>query len=146
MKELIKVKKRTLLLLISVLWLIAGVNILKIGITLLMAQHDYLALKLLGSLVIFFLFLRFVFLRTFRKHAERIENIPGHSHYPYQVMDVKGFLIMLFMILLGICSRTFHWFSDTFIEVFYPGLASALIVGGCLFLIRALRTKSISEE
>lgn len=146
MKELIKVKKRTLLLLISILWLIAGVNIFKIGITLLMNEYDHLALKILGSLIIFSLFLRFVFLRTFRKHAERIESIPGHRHYPYEILDIKGFLVMLFMILLGICGRAFHWFSEAFIEVFYPGLASALIVGGCLFLIRALRTKTISEE
>ena len=86
-----RVSRRTLLLIAGLVWIIAGANILRIGI------------------ITFF--------------------------------DVKGWLIMGFMITLGILVRKLHLLPTSFIAVFYTGLSSALILTGILFLVLWQKTK-----
>ena len=65
-----KIKKQYLLLLASIVWTLAGVNILKIGIE---AYAAYLGLlNFLMTATVFSLFLVFVFLKLVRKHTGRI--------------------------------------------------------------------------
>ncbi len=48
--------------------------------------------------------------------------------------DVKSWIIMIFIISLGITIRSFHLLPDSFISVFYTGLSIALILTGILFI------------
>lgn len=53
---------------------------------------------------------------------------------PFSFFDVKGWIVMVFMITFGITMRSFHILPDAFISVFYTGLSLALMFTGVLFI------------
>lgn len=127
------VSNHTLLLIAGIVWTVAGANILRIGIiTWLTDSKDWL-FKVGEATAIFLLFFIFIFRRLFNKHSERIKA-KGNKSCPFSFFDLKGWIIMCFMIALGITIRTFHLLPNSFISVFYTGLSTALIITGILFL------------
>lgn len=53
----------------------------------------------------------------------------------FSFFDVQGWIVMAFMITIGILSRLFHLLPESFIAVFYTGLSLALIGTGIRFII-----------
>ena len=53
----------------------------------------------------------------------------------FSFFDVKGWLVMAFMIALGITIRTAHLLPENFIAVFYTGLSLALMATGGRFIL-----------
>ncbi|WP_312373111.1 hypothetical protein [Lachnoclostridium sp.] len=126
-----KIKKRNLLLLASVVWLLAGFNILRIGI---ISYKDNLTIiNLFISIVIFILFWFMVFGKLVRKHTYRIINYNEEKQFFLKFFDIKSFFIMAFMISFGIGIRLSNIFPDLYIAVFYSGLGAALFLAGILF-------------
>lgn len=78
--------------------------------------------------------LLFVFKRLYYKHTKRIGEKKKEKNCPFSFFDVKGWIIMVFMITFGITMRSFHILPDAFISVFYTGLSLALIFTGVLFI------------
>lgn len=70
----------------------------------------------------------------FVKHAVRI-TLKDDDNHPLAFFDAKGWIIMVFMIAMGITIRTFHLLPDWFIAFFYTGLSVALVATGVLFLL-----------
>lgn len=125
------VKKLTLLLLASVVWIIAGFNVLKIGIE---TYANYLSvINFLLSILVFLLFWFMVFHKLTLKHTERISNYTEDRQFIFNFFDLKSFLIMAVMITGGLIIRKFNLLPDRFIAVFYTGLGSALFLAGVLF-------------
>ena len=114
-------------------WVVAGANVLRIGIRYWMANPDYFLFKLSEMLVIFFVFLGFIFHNLFRKHSVRIIHKPEKNPV-FSFFDGKSWLVVGVMISLGVCVRLFQLLPGSFIAVFYTGLALALIITGCRFL------------
>lgn len=127
-----RVNKQKLLFIAGCVWIIAGVNILRIGILTWMHDAHYSVLKIGEAVIVFLLFLNFVFLRLFRKHSHRISQ-KGEKNCPFSFFDAKGWIVMIFMITLGVGIRHSGLLPDSFISVFYTGLSSALIITGILF-------------
>lgn len=127
------VNRNVLLITAGIVWIVAGVNILRIGIITWLDQSDHWLFKVCEASVVFLLFFVFVFKKLYDKHTQRIEN-KKDSNCPFAFFDVKGWIIMTFMITLGITVRKFHLLPDSFISVFYTGLSLALIFTGVLFL------------
>lgn len=127
------VNRNVLLITAGIVWIVAGVNILRIGIVTWLDQSDHWLFKVCEASVVFLLFFVFVFKKLYDKHTQRIEN-KKDSNCPFAFFDVKGWIIMTFMITLGITVRKFHLLPDSFISVFYTGLSLALIFTGVLFL------------
>lgn len=126
-----KVKKENLLLLASIVWAIAGFNVLRIGIT---AYKGKLSLvNLLFSLLIFTVFQLMVFGKLVRKHTNRIIHYQEERQFFLKFFDLKSFFIMAFMITLGIALRVSDICPDLFIAVFYTGLGASLFIAGLLF-------------
>lgn len=65
-----KVGKRVLLLTAGCVWILAGVNILRIGIITWLSDAHYWLFKVGEAIVIFLLFFNFVFRKLFYKHTE----------------------------------------------------------------------------
>lgn len=127
------VNRQTLLLTAGIVWLVAGANILRIGLmTWFDSPRDFL-FKVGEATVVFLLFFLFVFKKLYDKHTRRIEQKTDKS-CPFSFFDVKGWIIMTFMIALGITVREFHLLPNRFISVFYTGLSLALMFTGLLFL------------
>ena len=126
-----KIKKRNLLLLAAIVWMIAGFNILRIGIETYVAYKS--VINFILSLLIFLFFWFMIFYKLTVKHTDRIQNYQEERQFFLNFFDLKSFLIMAFMITFGITIRTFHLLPDRFIAVFYTGLGAALFLAGITF-------------
>lgn len=130
------VKKRTLLFLAALVWLAAGVNIMRIGV---IAYSGHLTLlAAAGSVVVFVLFWR-MFRGLVGKHTGRIHDFAEERQFFWRFFDARSFAIMAVMMTSGISIRALHLAPDTFIAVFYTGLGTALALAGLAFACRWLR-------
>ena len=111
-----KVKKRTLLLLASIVWLIAGFNIIRIGI--LSYTGQVTVVNILLSALVFAVFWSMVFYKLVIRHTDRIQNYEDELQFFWHFFDKKSFS---------------HFAPDVFIAVFYSGLGMALFLAGVLF-------------
>ena len=131
-----KIKKQNLLLLASLVWMIAGFNVLRIGIE---TYAEYqTVINYIVTIIVFLLFWFMVFYKLTNKHTIEKQLF-------YKFFDLKSFLIMAFMISFGIIIRSFHLLPERFIAVFYTGLGAALFMAGVLFgrnYIQAYRKKA----
>ena len=99
---MLKVKKSTLLLVAGLVWLAAGVNILRIGVQAMLSC--FRVWLLVGAVVIligFFL----MFFKIVKKHTKRIMGYPEEKKSIFYFFDLKGYLLMAFMMGLGIALR-----------------------------------------
>lgn len=128
------VNKQFLLITAGLVWIIAGVNVLRIGIITWMNCTENWLVEIGEATVVFLLFYLLIFRRLYVKHTLRIEQKESNKHNPFSFFDAKGWLIMFFMIALGFTIRRFHLLPDSFISVFYTGLSTALILTGLHFL------------
>ena len=128
------VNRQILLIIAGTVWIIAGGNILRIGIvTWMNNSHDWM-FKIGEATIVFLLFFVLIFKRLYYKHTRRIEQKKETRNCPFSFFDVKSRIIMIFMISLGITIRSFHLLPESFISVFYTGLSIALILTGILFI------------
>lgn len=138
------VSRRVLLFIAGGLWIIAGINILRIGVITWLDTSQYWLFKVAETIVVFLLFFFLVFRRLFQKYTLRISQKKEKS-CPFSFFDIKGWIMMTFMITLGILVRKFHWLPDSFISVFYIGLSIALALTGCLFISRGLKNRNFPK-
>lgn len=135
---MLKVKKHTLLLVAAIVWFAAGVNILRIGIESFVSavtsgETKWLWLVILCALLVFTGFF-FMFKAVVRKHKIRILGYEEKKSI-FMFFDLKGYLLMAFMMGLGIALRHGNFLPTEFFASFYTGLGTALSVGGVNFLI-----------
>lgn len=131
MKKMFNVKKRTLLLMAGIVWLIAGFNVARLGVL------SYYTIKLqwylyLFSIVVFVLF-GIMFFKMSQKHTKRILKFEDYKPF-WNFFDLKAYIIMASMMSMGIGFRAVGIFSDFFVAFFYSGLGCALALAGVLFL------------
>ena len=115
------VNRQVLLITAGIVWIVAGANILRIGIVTWLNDSQYWLFVL-------------VFRKLYYKHTRRIEQKKKEKNCPFSFFDAKGWIVMCFMIAMGITIRTLHLLPDTFISVFYTGLSLALMFTGTLFI------------
>lgn len=137
MKKLLYVNKHTLILIAGIVWAIAGFNIVRIG--LLAYQGNFTWWRGLLSVAVFAVFQVFIFGKMVKKHTERILQHEEEQQSFFRFFDTKSYLIMAFMMTLGIGLRVSGIVPNTFIAFFYTGLGASLLTAGVLFLIRYLR-------
>lgn len=128
------VNKEILLITAGTVWIVAGIHILRIGITTWLNSSQDWMFKIGEATVVFLLFFVLIFRRLYYKHTRRIEQKKEARSCPFSFFDVKSWITMIFMISLGITIRSFRLLPDTFISVFYTGLSVALILTGILFI------------
>lgn len=128
------VTQHTLLITAGVIWLLAGINILRIGLVCWAGdEQQYWLFKVCEASLVFLLFFGIIFHKLYKKHTLRISQKEG-KHCPFSFFDVKGWVVMIFMITIGVVARTYHLLPDSFIAVFYTGLSLALIGTGLRFI------------
>lgn len=125
------VQRTTLLLIACLVWSVAGINILRIG---LMAYPAYLSVVNVAlSFAVFGVFQAFVFGRLVRKHTDRIGSYLEERQFFLRFFDVKSFVIMALMMTGGVALRSSGIAPERFIAVFYTGLGASLLLAGLLF-------------
>lgn len=125
------VKKRTLLLIAGIVWLIAGFNVARLGV-LSYKLIDRTCYLYLLSMIIFLLF-GAMFFKMSQKHTRRILGYEDYRPF-WHFFDIKAYLIMACMMGGGIGFRAAGIFPDIFVAFFYSGLGCALALAGVLFV------------
>lgn len=132
---MLRIPTKYLLMVNGLLWTAIGVKIALIGI------EYYQRLEcipwwffLLSALV--FAGFWFMFTGVVRKYSERILTMTEPKTSILKTFSVKGYLIIAFMITLGIVLKRIPQVPDSFIAWFYCGLGPGLFSAGIRFLLR----------
>lgn len=110
-------------------WGIAGINILRIG---LLAYPAYVTVgNIILSVAVFSVF-SILFWKAGKKHTQRIRTYKEEKQFFLKFFDVKSFVIMAVMMTGGIYIRESGLGPEIFIAVFYSGLGASLLLAGIL--------------
>lgn len=138
------VTRKVLLFIAGAVWLLAGINILRIGISSWISllpsagAGKIILLALVCALILTGFF--FMFRKIVRKNTNRIRSY-GERTFLLKFMDTRGWLMMAFMMTLGIVLRSSGLLPDEFFAFFYTGLGTSLSIAGILFLISGVKIK-----
>lgn len=133
-----KVKNRTLLLIAAIVWIAAGINILRLGILACAECVTPIWLLAAGIPVVFLLF-HIMFTKLIGKHADRIREYGEERMHFLRFFDLKGYIIMAVMMGGGISLRAFGIIPTWFVSFFYTGLGAALTLAGIGFLVHFIK-------
>lgn len=140
----LSVNKRVLLLIAGLVWGFAGFRVFSLGKDDVILNHGSLKISVFFSVVIFYIFFNFIFKKMSAKHTKRIISSKLEKQCLFSFFDIKGYIIMAFMITFGIVVRSSGIFNPIYVGIFYIGLGGALFLGGVLFLINFMRFKEIN--
>lgn len=140
MKKALSVHKHTLILIAGIVWAIAGFNIFRIGLV--AYQGNFIWWRALLSTAVYAVFQIFIFGKMVRKHTDRILQYEEERQNFFRFFDTRSYLIMAFMMTLGIGLRVSGAVPNGFIAYFYTGLGASLLTAGVLFLIRYFRVRA----
>lgn len=84
-----------------------------------------------------------MFIKMLFKNVQRIRNIEVANRRVWDIMPVKSYIIMAFMITLGVLLRKCSAVSPSFIASFYVGLGSALMLAGIIYISAFLCPKEL---
>ena len=129
-----KVKRINLLLFASVIWLIAGANVINSGLKIL--QYKIRLFNIVLAAIVFAFFFIMIFSKIVKKHTLRIINYVGHKVEIYKVFDLKSYFIMFFMISLGIVLRKSNAIQYQYLGSIYLGIGIALFGSAIGFMFK----------
>ena len=86
------VEKNTLLITAGLVWIVAGCNILRIGIITWYQESDISLLNIILTACVFIFFFCFIFRNQFLKHTKRISKKKTENSCPFSFFDVKSWL------------------------------------------------------
>ena len=135
---LLKMKKENLITVAGVVWLLAGVNVALIGaraaVEMRGAAVGVVGALIVGTVAAFFAF-HAMFGTIVLKNAQRIRGLDGERLNFMRFVDLKGYLIMAFMMSFGFGLRLTGLVPNWFFAFFYTGLGCALALAGASFLL-----------
>ena len=141
-----RIPKRWLLLIAFLLWGFAGIKIL------LVAYKSFHLLNLDYRIIIpviligYGIFFGLLFIRVFRKHTKRIINKPNEWNCLFSFIDIKGYLIMIVMIAMGISLRKSGVFNPLLLGIGYSIMGLSLFSSSLLFLYAFFRYRIFKEK
>jgi len=133
-----KVRAKYLLLIACVVWLLAGLNIFRLGLLACLEGQTPWWVLLIGIPAVFIVF-HMMFSKLVGKHSRRIDGYGENRTHVLKFFDLKGYLIMIVMMGGGIALRSFHIVPTWFVAFFYTGLGAALSLAGIGFLIHYMK-------
>jgi hypothetical protein len=137
-----KIRKIHLLAINGLMWTAIGTKISITGIShYLTAPAEKLWWMIPLSLLVFVGFY-VMFTGIVRKYSERIYALPGPKEPVYKTFSLKGYLIIAFMITLGITLKYIPGIPEPFFAWFYLGLGPGLLSAGIRFLVRWWKAKA----
>ena len=135
---LLKMKKENLITVAGVVWLLAGMNVALVGaraaVEMSGAAVGVVVALVVGAVAVFFAF-HAIFGTIVLKNSQRIRGLDGERLHFVRFLDLKGYLIMAFMMSFGFGLRLTGLIPSWFFAFFYTGLGSALTLAGASFLL-----------
>ncbi|WP_165248161.1 hypothetical protein [Adlercreutzia sp. ZJ141] len=133
-----KVQGKYLLTIASAVWILAGLNILRLGILACLEGSTPVWIMAVGIPFVFLVF-HMMFSKLVGKHSDRIRNYGNEKIHVLKFFDAKGYVIMAVMMGGGISLRAFGLVPVWFIAFFYTGLGIALTLAGIGFLLHFVK-------
>lgn len=131
------VKKQWLIATNGLVWMLAGANIAKIGIGAAVSAEgsvwQWSWVVLAAFSVMFF--------RVIDKNVKRIRAMECSKAPLYQFLSPRGYVVIVFMMSLGIFLRKCTALPESFFAYFYTGLGTALLSAGLVSLVKLLAGK-----
>lgn len=132
-----KIEKENVLVVAGLVWFIAGANVANLGVHAIMGLDAVpvpeIAALTVGGLAVFGAF-HMMFGKLVKKNTARIRALDGTRLNPLRFMDVRGYLMMGFMMSFGFGLRAAGLVPAWFVAFFYTGLGLALALAGAAFL------------
>ena len=135
---MLTVKSEKLLIIAAVVWLLAGINILRLGVIAITETELVAALLAVGVVVTFLLF-HMMFAKLVGKQSNRIRAYGNEPTCAFALFDVKGYIMMAIMMGGGIALREFGIIPAWIVAFMYTGIGSALALAGIGFFIHYLK-------
>ena len=132
-----KVKTRHLLAVNGLLWTAIGIKITVTGVShyLQVPQATSLLWMIPLSLAVFAAFY-VMFSGVVRKYSSRILSMPEEKTGIWRTFSLKGYILIAFMIALGITLGHIPGIPSNFFAWFYCGLGPGLLSAGIRFMIK----------
>ena len=130
-----KIPTKYLLLVNGLLWTAIGIKIALIGVDYYGRLESIPWWYFLLSAIVFAGFY-VMFTGVVGKYAARIMAMTEPKTSIFKTFSVKGYLIIAFMITLGITLKRIPQVPDSFIAWFYCGLGPGLLSAGIRFILR----------
>jgi hypothetical protein len=127
------VPRRTLLFLAALVWTFAGVMLMVKGYQMLDAASDLLWMKLVVVLAAGILFYLKVFSKLSMKHTLRILNLREANPCMFSFFNFRSYLIMVFMISMGVTLRTTGWIPFGTLSFLYLLMSVPLFLSSIRF-------------
>ena len=147
MKILEKLKpgipKRGLLFMATLVWGFVSYRIITIGLEDIFKNTPIYWVFILAGVLLSIPFFRFFFLRISNKHIKRMLNAKSEWPCLFSFFDVKSYLIMAFMIALGITLQKIKIVPLLYIGTFYISLGLSLFFSALHYLVSGVWYKHI---
>ena len=140
-----RIKKQPLIAVAGIVWLLAGLNVAVLGVRAAIDMRGVAAivfLALAGGAIAIFCAFHSMFSKLVQKNAQRIADLDGDRHHVVRFFDRKSYLMMAFMMSLGIGMRATGIVPNWFIAFFYTGLGLALSLAGASYIARGVRGRA----
>ena len=136
--RIIPVNKEHLLLMQVLCWLAPGIIILKKGVMAMFSVHAvtpdrvwWLTLIAVAVAVSFSL----MFNNFIKRYTARILGFAERKKSLFAFLDLRGYILIFFMMGLGVCLKYIPGMPAEFFAGFYPGLGTALSIAGVRYLV-----------
>ncbi|MGL5311909.1 MAG: hypothetical protein ACRC92_01555, partial [Peptostreptococcaceae bacterium] len=93
-----------------------------------------------------YIFFNFIFKKMVKKHRYRISNKDQEKLCLFSFFDIKSYIIMAFMMTLGISIRSMTFINPIYWAPIYVGIGSALFLAGVLFFKEWLTWNKIQSN
>ncbi|MBQ7192574.1 MAG: hypothetical protein IJS00_06890 [Paludibacteraceae bacterium] len=135
--NIVPVKKEHLLLMQVLCWLGPGIKILITGIQALRqvsTVHPHRVWWLILTAIVVAILFSLMFNNFVKRYTARILNFPERRKSLFAFFDLHGYILIFFMMGLGICLKFIPFIPTEFFAGFYPGLGTALSIAGLRYL------------
>ena len=135
--KIIPVRREHLLLMLVLCWLGPGIKILVTGVKALMdvtENHHERVWWLVVAAVAVAVSFSLMFNNFVKRYTQRILDFPERKKSIFAFFDLHGYILIAFMMGLGISLKFIPGMPAEFFAGFYPGLGIALSIAGFRFL------------
>lgn len=135
-----RVPKRVLLFVAGGVWAFASYRVFLVLVKTIHSLPNHWLIALIGFAG-YLLFFRYVFLNVLQKHTKRIISKESNWFCIFSFFDLRSYLLMGFMIALGILSTKYLAIPPFILSCFFVALSLSLLTSASYFYYYGIRYK-----
>ena len=133
------ISKKALLFVAGFIWLLAGSILLFRAFLFLVPEGKNLAIPVIIGMAGGICFYLLLFSRISIKYISRIKGLTIEKPCFFSFFSWKAYLVMGFMITMGISMSKLHWLHPHELHVFFIAMSLPLLFSGIRFLYHGIR-------